>query len=138
VLAVRVDGPNDKINLQNLTTGDSHIVEGVDWGGSGNVFKFFYNDESEFFLGDFYWVYYSFELLTDAQLKVFDESVLLGDVNNDNTVNIDDAECIVNHIVGKPNQTFNSAAADVNKDGAIDIADAVRIVNLIVGKITSL
>ena len=138
VLAVRVDGPNDKINLQNLTTGDSHIVEGVDWGGSGNVFKFFYNDESEFFLGDFYWVYYSFELLTDAQLKVFDESVLLGDVNNDNAVDIADAVCIVNHIVGKATPSFIEKAADANGDGVVDIADAVRIVNLIVGKINAL
>ena len=64
-----------------------------------------------------------------------EDAVLLGDVNNDNTVNIADAECIVNHITGKPNQTFNSAAADVNKDGVVDIADAVRIVNLIISKI---
>jgi len=44
----------------------------------------------------------------------------------------------VNHITGKPNQTFNSAAADVNKDGVVDIADAVRIVNFIAGKISDL
>ena len=61
-----------------------------------------------------------------------------GDVNGDGDVDIADAVCIVNHIVGKPNTTFVEAAADVDGDGVVDIADAVRIVNLVVGKITSL
>ena len=61
-----------------------------------------------------------------------------GDVNGDGEVDIADAVCIVNHVVGKPNTTFNASAADVNGDGDIDIADAVRIVNLVVGKIQSL
>ena len=63
---------------------------------------------------------------------------LKGDVNNDGDVDIADAVCIVNHIVGKPNTTFVEAAADVNGDGDIDIADAVHIVNLVVGKINAL
>jgi Leucine-rich repeat (LRR) protein len=58
-----------------------------------------------------------------------------GDVNGDGDVDIADAVCIVNHVVGKTNTSFNAAAADVNGDGDIDIADAVRIVNLVVGKI---
>ena len=62
----------------------------------------------------------------------------LGDVNDDGDVDIADAVCIVNHIVGKPNTTFIEAVADANGDGDIDIADAVHIVNLVVGKITSL
>ena len=61
-----------------------------------------------------------------------------GDVNGDGDVDIADAVCIVNHIVGKPNATFFEDAADVNNDGDIDIADAVHIVNLIVGKISAL
>jgi len=62
----------------------------------------------------------------------------LGDVNDDGDVDIADAVCIVNHIVGKPNATFIEAAADVNGDGDIDIADAVHIVNYVVGKINAL
>ena len=60
-----------------------------------------------------------------------------GDVNGDGDVDIADAVCIVNHIVGKPNSVFVEAAADVNNDGDIDIADAVRIVNYVVGKINA-
>lgn len=66
------------------------------------------------------------------------ESYKKGDVNNDGTVDIADAVCIVNHIVGKSVPVFIEAAAHVNNDGVIDIADAVRIVNLVVGKISSL
>ena len=61
-----------------------------------------------------------------------------GDVNGDGAVDIADAVCIVNHVVGKPTPAFNAAAADANGDGAVDIADAVRIINLVVGKIQAL
>lgn len=138
ILAVRVDGNNNVIILQNLTTGERRQIENVNWGGGNNVFKLFYNDGGEFFLGDFYWVYYSFELLTDGQINLFKESILKGDVNDDGDVDIADAVCIVNHVVGKSTLVFNAAAADVNGDGDVDIADAVRIVNLVVGKIDAL
>ena len=62
----------------------------------------------------------------------------LGDANGDGSVDIADAVCIVNHVVGKPNTTFIEAAADANGDGDIDIADAVHIVNYVVGKIQAL
>ena len=66
------------------------------------------------------------------------KALVLGDVNGDGDVDIADAVCIVNYVVGKPNATFIEAAADVDGDGVVDIADAVRIVNLVVGKITTL
>jgi hypothetical protein len=61
-----------------------------------------------------------------------------GDVNGDGDVDIADAVCVVNYVVGKSNTTFNEAAADANGDGDIDIADAVHIVNYVVGKIQAL
>jgi hypothetical protein len=137
VLAVRVDGVNNYILLQNLTTGESLRVDNVNWGGGNNVFKLFYNDGGEFFLGDFYWVYFSFELLSDDQMDYFKE-YLKGDANNDGSVDIADAVCIVNHIVGKTNAKFDEAAADANNDKVVDIADAVHIVNYVVGKINAL
>lgn len=71
VLAVRVDGASDYIQIDNLTTGESLKINGVNWGGDDNIMKFFYNDESEYWTGDFYWMYYSFEYLTDSQLNLF-------------------------------------------------------------------
>ena len=72
--------------------------------------------------------------------KNFKEIVgfIKGNVNGDSDVDIADAVCIVNHVVGKPNTTFNEAAADANGDDDIDIADAVHIVNYVVGKIQGL
>lgn len=62
----------------------------------------------------------------------------MGDVNGDDDVDIADAICIVNYVVGKNPSPFNEAAADVNGDNVIDIADAVSIVNIIAGKTESL
>ena len=66
------------------------------------------------------------------------EDYVKGDVNGDTDIDIADAVCIVNYVVGKPTPAFVLKAADVNGDGDVDIADAVRIVNLIVGKISAL
>ena len=66
------------------------------------------------------------------------EDYLLGDVNGNNGIDIADAVCIVNYLVGKPNQTFIEKAADTNKNGKTDIGDAVAIVNYLVGKTESL
>ena len=63
---------------------------------------------------------------------------LKGDANADGEIDIADAVCIVNHVVGKYTPSFDPEAADANGDGEVDIADAVRIVNLVVGKISTL
>ena len=69
VLAVRVDGTGDYIQLDNFTTGESKRVSGVNWGGGGNVMKFFYNDDSEYYTGDVYWMYYSKSYISDEDLE---------------------------------------------------------------------
>jgi len=66
------------------------------------------------------------------------ENVLVGDVNNNGGIDIGDAVCIVNHIVGKTNAVFVEQAADMNGNGTIgEIGDAVSVVNIIVGKTTA-
>lgn len=71
-------------------------------------------------------------------LEVLEQSYQTGDTNGDGTVDIADAVCIVNRVVGKDTPSYVAAAADANSDGVVDIADAVRIVNLVVGKIDAL
>ncbi len=142
ILAVRVDGKNNYILLQNLTTGESLRVNRVNWGRSGNVFRLFrsnFNDE-ECFLGDFYWVYYSFELLTDKQIEILvNGGVLKGDVNNDGFVDVNDIVTTANYILHQVNPEVNAAppvfvfkAADVIEDSGIDVNDIVGIANIII------
>jgi hypothetical protein len=64
--------------------------------------------------------------------------IVNGDVNGDGKVDIADAKCIVNHLLGIPNASFLAVAADVTGDSVVDIADAVHIVNFIVGKADAL
>lgn len=54
------------------------------------------------------------------------EGVLLGDANDDDRVNIDDATYIQNFLV-KLEDVINELAADVNKDGKITIMDTTMI-----------
>ena len=61
-------------------------------------------------------------------------TIKLGDASGDGKVDINDALCILNYLMGNPPADFNEAAADVNGDGVVDIADAVQIVNMIIGK----
>ena len=58
-------------------------------------------------------------------------SYIEGDANGDGKVDIADALCIVNFVVGNPSPDFNQAAADVDGDGEITIADAVGVMNII-------
>ena len=69
VLAVRVDGNNDYIQLDNFTTGESLRIPGIDWGGDNNIMKFFYNDNNEYYTGDVYWMYYSKNYVADEELR---------------------------------------------------------------------
>ena len=141
ILAVRVDGKNNYIQLDNLTTGESLRVNRVNWGGSGNVFRLFRSNlAGEFFTGDFYWVYYSFELLTDKQIEILvNGGVLKGDVNNDGFVDVNDIVTTANYILHQVNPEANAAppvfifkAADVIEDSNIDVNDIVGIANIII------
>ncbi len=56
------------------------------------------------------------------------QTMRVGDVNADNSVDISDIVAIINVIAG--NSTFTSAA-DVNNDGQVDISDIVAVINII-------
>ena len=64
--------------------------------------------------------------------------VLKGDVDGDGDITVNDATCILRHIVDKPNDKFIEAAADINGSGDVDVDDATKILQYIVGKITVL
>lgn len=61
--------------------------------------------------------------------------ILLGDVNNDGTVDTSDAQQIFNHFMGSSviTDSFDLMSADVNEDGVIDTSDAQLAFNLFMG-----
>ena len=58
---------------------------------------------------------------------------LRGDANGDGEVNMSDATCITNHILGIPDASFKKIAADANEDGDVNMSDVMFIVNYILG-----
>ena len=58
---------------------------------------------------------------------------IIGDVNSDGKVGMDDALCLVKFFLGN-SENIETSAADVNNDGVVTIADANAIVNMNVQK----
>ena len=58
----------------------------------------------------------------------------LGDVNNDQIVDISDVLLIVDYILGRNPEGFIRAKSDINKDGQIDISDVLSTVDIILGR----
>ena len=61
-----------------------------------------------------------------------DNSCLLGDVNDDEIINVIDIVNLVNHVLGLSSLADSQlCAADLNEDGIINVLDVVNLVNLI-------
>ena len=56
---------------------------------------------------------------------------LNGDANGDGVVSVADVTALVNKILGRTQENFDSAAGDVNTDDNISVADVTGVVNLI-------
>lgn len=69
----------------------------------------------------------SSECISEITIK----DMTLGDVNNDNEIDIADIIGIVNYILKNPSESFIMGSADINQDGDIDIADVIGVVNII-------
>ena len=57
-----------------------------------------------------------------------------GDVNGDGTVDITDANILINIILGKDNAGNYGGRADVDGNGTVDVSDANAVINTILGK----
>lgn len=142
IVAFRVNTSADVILIDNITTGESLEVPGVQWGNTDNLcMKFFHNNEWEYFLGKFYWMYYSFDFKTDAEIaKIIEnnetqEDVLLGDANGDGEVSVGDLSAMVGYVLNTNIvPTFNAQAADANQDGEISVGDVSETVKIILGQ----
>ncbi len=69
----------------------------------------------------------------DAKTTLTLRDYVLGDVDSDQLVAINDAVIVMNHIVGADTPAFNAKAADIDGNGSVEINDAVLIMNTVVG-----
>ena len=69
----------------------------------------------------------------DAKTTLTLRDYILGDVDSDQMVAINDAVIVMNYIVGADTPAFNAKAADMDGNGSVEINDAVMILNNIVG-----
>ena len=66
--------------------------------------------------------------------KIGDCTADLGNVNDDNNINILDVVRIINVVVGNAEFATNqNCTADINNDGMIDLLDSVALINIIMG-----
>ena len=65
-------------------------------------------------------------LLNNIISRKFD-SILLGDINQDTIINIQDIILIINLVINEESNNL----ADINTDGVIDILDIVLVINII-------
>lgn len=66
----------------------------------------------------------------DCLFTIETMTLLKGDANGDNEIDVIDVVSIINCILGNPSATFNYLAADLNDDGEIDVFDAMMAIDL--------
>ena len=59
------------------------------------------------------------------------KSYTVGDINNDQKIDVSDYIGIANHILGNTPEGFVQKAADVNEDGLVDVSDYIGVANII-------
>ena len=58
-------------------------------------------------------------------------SFILGDVNEDGTLSIEDVSALINYLMGATITPFSTSAADVDGDGSVKVGDVSALINLI-------
>lgn len=71
------------------------------------------------------------DIINNHTIQLSYKKYVLGDVNDDNYIDVGDISHIVGYIQNKTNPTFIAAAADTNIDDDIDVGDIRGVVNLI-------
>lgn len=80
-----------------------------------------------------------FELVTGnavTKINIYekDSSVLMGDVNGDDVVNVTDVTLTIDYVLGKNPVDFNEKAADMDGTEKIDITDVTLIIDAVLNK----
>ncbi|MBQ8486861.1 MAG: Ig-like domain-containing protein [Prevotella sp.] len=72
--------------------------------------------------------------VTKINIYEKDSSVLMGDVNGDDVVNVTDVTLTIDYVLGKNPVDFNEKAADMDGTEKIDITDVTLIIDAVLNK----
>jgi subtilase family serine protease len=65
--------------------------------------------------------------------RVLGINYMIGDVNGNGLINIQDVTWLVDYLLEMPNENFVLEAADVFPDGTINIRDLTRLIDILLG-----
>ena len=131
------------VDCNKMTDGSYRIIcystkNATFTGNSGELFNVVLNIGADLSDGDYEIMATNIELSDntgtahtgqDVKGKVTVKSYMLGDTDNNGKHTINDAVCIINHILNQPNAVFIEAAADLDGNGKITINDAVQLIS---------
>ena len=70
----------------------------------------------------------------DTSFSIMTSSLKKGDADGDGEIDVTDVVSMINCVMGKPSENFNSLAADLNDDGEVDIFDIMQAINLVMSQ----
>ena len=134
------DADTYSMNLTEDLTEIPYSIWGSDYFDFHPSYVYFYRTNTEGYEPFFNWrigiqVYYTVDGVKNSSdivyLEVFDNpnvNTNIGDVNNDNAVNIADVTALIDYLLGSASN-INEQAADVNQDQEINIADVTALID---------
>ncbi len=93
------------------------------------------NNYSYFFTGDGSDYVFTFDLnnLTFSVNAIIYPSIMLGDVNGNGMINMDDLTALINYLVYGHTDPFNAVNANVNQDNNVGMDDLTALISILVG-----
>ncbi len=123
VITLLADG--DTIGTAQVTKGDSFAFEALD---TERTYTLCINDEAVQEI--------TFEESdSDITLEIDEQTLLRGDVNRDDKVNVSDVTTLINMILGVVGKDMETA--DLDASGKINVTDVTTLINIILGIITT-
>tara|TARA_B100000959_G_C14975085_1_gene621242 strand:+ start:395 stop:2677 length:2283 start_codon:yes stop_codon:yes gene_type:complete len=140
------DGSLHVIGLDNSSYSSSPFQYSFSYTGNAHIVDFDSDGDLEIFCGTAdglnvfdikeagesfgYWSEFKGGLKRDSYYESTFSGLLMGDVNNDGSVNVFDVITIVNYVLGE-DENIDLSLADMNSDGSIDVFDIILVVNYI-------
>ena len=72
-------------------------------------------------------------ILNQLEVNQMNQDILLGDVNDDSSINVQDVITLINYILGD-NSSINIISSDINGDSYLDVMDVIGIINIILNE----